>query len=70
VTFDDDFMEFRMLAGPPKRVTLKSVKLEWPPPLLLSYMDFPFRRISYSKITDKQREVMTHVARGSEYEAV
>jgi hypothetical protein len=70
MTFEDDYMEFRMLTGRPKRVTLKSVQLDWPPPPQVTFMDFPFRRISYSKITDEQRQAMSHVARGSEYEAV
>lgn len=70
MTFDDDYMSFKMLTGRPKLVTLKSVNLQWPPPPLVTFMDFPFRCVSYSRITDEQRRVMTHVARGSEYEAI
>lgn len=70
MTFDDDYMAFKMLTGPPKHVTLKSVQLEWPPPPHVTFMQFPFRRVSYSKITDAQRQAMSHVARGSEYEAI
>jgi hypothetical protein len=70
MTFDDDFMEFKMLSGPPKRVTLKSQGLEWPPPARVNFMEFPYRRVGYSRITDEERRGMTHVCRGAEYEFI
>lgn len=70
MTFDDDHMVFMMLTGKPKRVFLKAVNLTWPPPLLVTFMEFPFRRISMSEITDEQRQAMTHVCRGAEYHGV
>lgn len=70
MTFDDDHMLFIMLSGKPKRVTLKSQNLTWPPPYLVTFMEFPFRRISMSIITDAERQGMTHVCRGAEYHAV
>jgi len=70
MTFDDDFMQFKMLSGKPKRLTLKSQNLEWPPPLVVNFMGFPFRRTTCSDLTDAQREGMTHVCRGAEYEAM
>lgn len=68
MTFDDDMVEFRVLAGPAKRVTLKSQGLEWPPPAKLGFFGFPYRRVSMSQITDAQRAEMTHVFRGASYE--
>lgn len=70
MTFDDDAMVFNMLTGRPKRVFCKAVDLEWPPPLLVNFMGFPFRRISMSELTDEQRKEMTHVFRGAVYEAI
>lgn len=56
MTFDDDMIEFLVLSGGPKWVTLKSQG------------GFPYRRISMSEITDAERQKMTHVFRGAVYE--
>lgn len=70
MTFDDDFMRFAMLSGAPKIVTLKAAGFHWPPPFQVSFAGFPFYRVSFSGLTDEERQAMTHVARGAEYEAV
>ena len=70
MTFDDDHMIFVMLTGRPKRVFLRQVKFEWPPPLIATFMGFPFRRVSMSTITDEERKTMTNVCRGAEYHAL
>lgn len=68
MTFDDDMIQFLVLSGGPKWVTLKSQGLEWPPPPKIGFFGFPYRRISMSDITDAERQKMTHVFRGAVYE--
>jgi hypothetical protein len=65
MTFEDDFIR---IAG--MNVCCKKIDLEFPPPEELEWGGRTFKRIRYSQITDEQRETMTHVARGAEYEMV
>lgn len=67
MTFDDDHMVFNMLTGSPNVVYLKAQKLSWPPPLLVTYLGFPFRRIGLSAISDEQRNVTQGLVRSAEY---
>lgn len=68
MTFDDDFIRISGM-----NITLKSLELEWPPPLFIevnNHGELPnlfLKRISCSEITDEQRTTMTHVVRGAEY---
>lgn len=78
MTFDDDYIQLRLLVGP-LRATCKSLGLDWPPPDVIEIADIDgvyvgkspaptrFKRIRFSQITDEQREGMTHVCRGAEY---
>lgn len=71
MTFDDDYCQFRLTAGP-LRITCKKLGVDWPPPEFIDITGGPFstprfRRLRYSAITDEQREGMTHVCRGAEY---
>lgn len=53
------------------RFRCKDIGVKWPPPDLLTIEDGTgrkWKRISMSAITDKQREGMSHVARGAAYE--
>ena len=69
MTFDDDFCRLNFLSGP-RDHTCKQLGITWPPADFIHISVFTFKRINYSKITDEQREGMTHVARGAEYEVV
>lgn len=70
MTFDDDFV---LVGG--VRATLKSLGLEWPPPPFMRINmhgeldDLFVKRLRMSEITDEQREKMTRVCRGAEYQA-
>lgn len=71
MTFDDDYLQFRLSTGP-LRMTCKSAGVDWPPPERIEVTGGPFstprfKRIRYSDITDDQRAGMTHVCRGAEY---
>lgn len=68
MTFDDDFAEVPFLTGV-RRVTLRSLGIEWPPPERLEIMGFGFQRVSMSEISDEARASMSHVARGAAYES-
>lgn len=41
---------------------------EWPPPKFVRFNGKIWRRMTFSGITDEQREGMTHVVRGAQYE--
>lgn len=66
MTFDDDFV--LLPTNPPKRLTCKSLGIDWPPPFELILMGVRMHRKSMSKITDPERHRMTHVCRGAQYE--
>lgn len=66
MTFDDDFLQFEFPGGT-KRVALKTLGLDWPPPEQIDFMGFPMRRDTYSQITDEQRTELTMVMRGARY---
>lgn len=68
MTFDDDFVQVPFLTGV-RRISLRSLGLEWPPPERLEIHGFGFQRCSMSPITDVQRSQMSHVARGAAYES-
>ena len=42
----------------------------WPPPEFVLHNGKKYQRIRYSEITDEERETMTHVCRGGEYEVM
>lgn len=77
ITFPDDFIRVEGRA-----YSCAQLGLSWPPPSTLRLVLGPdkvgvaidqafgaaYRRVSVSSITDEQREGMTHVARGAEYE--
>ena len=67
MTFDDDMLRLNFDGGS-KMISLAKLGLEWPPPETIDVLGFTMHRISYSAITDEQREGMTHVFRGAEYE--
>ena len=67
MTFEDDFVSIKMQGGT-RRWRCKGLGIEWPPPELIDIEGFKFKRERYSQITDEQRETMTHVCRGAEYE--
>ena len=69
MTFDDDFCRINFLTGN-RDIACKRLGIEWPPPEVISIEGFRWKRINYSKLTDKQREGMTHVVRGAEYKSV
>jgi hypothetical protein len=66
VTFDDDFCRIHFDTKS-KDILCKKSGLEWPPPKVIDLGGFLFKRENYSKITDQQRQEMTHVMRGAEY---
>ncbi len=69
MTFKDDFCRIHFSSGH-KNITCDSLKIGWPPPKIIDFGGFNFKRIRYSQITDKQRNGMTHVIRGAEYQPV
>ncbi len=81
MTFDDDFIRLHLDMGV-QNIPCVKIGFEFPPPERI-YMsgdkgirawekgDTPMyilKRVGYSSITDEQREGMTHVVRGAEYE--
>lgn len=73
MTFDDDFLIFQLPSGA-KRMLVKELGLQWPPPMTLRlkgfeppFADIDFRLLRRSTITDAERANMTHVCRGAEY---
>ena len=66
MTFDDDFCRIYFESGH-RDIGCKANNIEWPPPNVIKIGGFIFKRGSFSQITDKQREEMTHVMRGAEY---
>lgn len=69
MTFDDDFVRIPMTMGN-VNITLTKLGLEWPPPEEVNFYGLLYRQVRCSEITDEEREGMTHVARGAEYEYV
>lgn len=69
MTFEDDFIQV-LFEGGMRRFKCVDLGVEWPPPEEVNVMGFMFKRTRYSQITDEQREGMTFVARGAEYEPV
>lgn len=67
MTFDDDFLLLNF-GHRALRQRCKSMGIDWPPPQTLEVFGFVFNRSRMSSITDEQREGMTHVCRGAEYE--
>jgi hypothetical protein len=71
MTFDDDFVRLPMaILDSHINVPLVRLGLEWPPPEEFTYSGLIYRQIRCSEITDEQREGMTNVIRGAEYEYV
>lgn len=68
MTFDDDFLLFNVPDEGITRVFVKSVGLSWPPPKYIDFNGSVYRQVSHSRITDEQRQEMTHVMRGAAYE--
>lgn len=66
MTFDDDFLQLEFDGGT-KRVTCRSLGLDWPPPERINVMGFDMDRESHSQITDAQRQELTMVMRGARY---
>jgi len=66
MTFDDDFVQLTMQGGT-KRYSCKDLGYTWPPPDEITWGGFLFEQIRRSQITDEQREGMSHVMRGAEY---
>lgn len=69
-TFKDDMVRIPSIVFGDVNIPLAALGLEWPPPEDLALGGLLYRRISCSQITDEQRESMTHVIRGAEYEYV
>lgn len=68
-TFDDDFVRIHCLCGKDHDFKLMDMGFEWPPPQEI-YLGAKYRQIGRSQITDEERNGMTHVCRGAEYEPV
>jgi hypothetical protein len=71
MTFDDDYIQLRLSSGP-LRIACKEVGIDWPPPERIAIVGGPlsvpiFRRVSFSQLTDDERQGLTHVCRGAEY---
>lgn len=73
MTFDDDFLLFQMPSGP-KKMLVRELGLQWPPPQTLRlrgfeppYADIDFRLLTISQISDLERAVRTDVCRGAQY---
>lgn len=66
MTFDDDFLQLEFDGGT-KRVSCRSLGIDWPPPERINVMGFEMVRESFSQITDEQREKMTMIIRGTRY---
>ena len=66
MTFDDDLVHL-VFDGGTKRVTCKSLGLDWPPPQEINVAGFVLVLNRRSEITDGDRAAMTHVYRGAEY---
>ena len=69
-TFKGDIVRLPTAAMGDLNIPLVKLGLEWPPPEELAFSGLLYRRIRCSQITDEQRESMTHVIRGAEYEYV
>ena len=69
MTFEDDFIQVT-IQGKHHRLRCNQLQLDWPPPETVEIYGFTCKRMRYSKITDEQREDMTHVCRGAEYEVM
>ena len=67
MTFDDDHILIRFGSGASRRYFLKDIGYDWPPPEVLEFSGFNFKRLRYSSITDEQREKIDRVCRGAEY---
>jgi hypothetical protein len=70
MTFDDDFCQIHFLTGRHRNIACNNLHINWPPPEVLDYCGFQYKRIRYSEITDEQRDGMEHVARGAEYRPI
>lgn len=66
MTFDDDHLVLEFDGGT-KRVLLKKIGIDWPPPERINVMGFDMVQTRRSQLTDEQRAEMTHVCRGAEY---
>ena len=66
MTFDDDFLQLEF-DGATKRITCRSVGIEWPPPKRINVMGFEMVRESYSQIADEDRRQMTMFMGGARY---
>lgn len=66
MTFDDDMIHLEFPGGL-RRVSCKSIGIDWPPPSTLNVSGFEMKRESFSRLTDEQRQGMTHVIRGAVY---
>jgi hypothetical protein len=66
MTFDDDFLVILTESGV-RRLTCRSLAIEWPPPETINILSFIYRRQRMSEISDEARAQMTHVCRGAEY---
>jgi hypothetical protein len=60
-------MCFIHFTGGSRRITCKSLGIDWPPPDILEVEGFSFTLKRRSQLTDTQRKDMTHVLRGAEY---
>jgi hypothetical protein len=71
MTFNDDYIQFRLANGVVTRASCKQLQVDWPPPLLMVVETetgfITLRREGMSKITDDQRMGMRHVCRGASY---
>lgn len=73
MTFDDDHIQLQLSVGR-VQATCRELGLSWPPPERIAVLvgeplsAFAFRRIRYSQLTDDERQKLTHVCRGAEYE--
>ena len=68
--FGDDFAQFEGGPFDGRRLFLvkqADVMKRWPPPASFTFSGTKYERVSYSGITDEQREGMTHVCRGALY---
>ena len=68
MTFSDDFVLLLFPGGTIQQPCL-ALGLEWPPPERIEVFGFSMNRTRFSRITDEQRENMTHICRGAEYES-
>jgi hypothetical protein len=69
MTFDDDMISLMTPTGQ-RRIPVKALGLEWPPPETLTISGVQYQRVRYSQIPDEARQGMSHVIRGAEYTPV